>query len=78
MLTAIHLAGKYAVSPVAAEVHSDIASAYRTHATTKFRAYGSSPTLDAVNSQCLGLLVVACFHLGWYSLVSRKGLQFDP
>ena len=76
MLNAIHLAGKYAVSPVAAEVWSDVISAYCAHATAKSQAYGSSPMLDAINPQYLGLLAVACFHLGCYSLVSRKGLRF--
>ena len=68
----------YAASPVAAEVWYDVAGAYCARAAAKFRAYGSSSMPNAVNLQYLGLLVVACFHLGCYCLVSRKGLQFDP
>ena len=77
-LADVHLAGTYAAPPAAAEVCSDVYGAYRAHAIAKFRAYGSSPVLNAVNPQCLGLLIVAYFHLGCYSLVSRKALRFGP
>ena len=78
LLTVIHLVGTYAASPVAAEVPSDVSSAYCAHAAVEFQAYGSSPMLNAVNPLYLGLLVVAYFHLGCYSLVSRRGLRFGP
>ena len=78
LLVDVHLAGTYAVSPVAAEVPSDVSSAYCTHAATISRAYGSSPMLNVVNPLYLGLLIVAYFHLGCYSLVNRRGLRFSP
>ena len=78
LLAAVHLTGTYAASPVAAEVQSDASSAYCAHAAARFRAYGSSPMLNAVNPLYLGLFVVAYFYLGCYSLVSRRGLRFSP
>ena len=66
------------MSPVAAEVLSDVSSAYCARAAVGFQAYGSSPMLNTVNPLYLGLLVVAYFHLGYYSLVSRRDLRFSP
>ena len=68
----------YAASPSAAEVLSDVSSAYYARAAVEFQAYGSSPTLNAANLLYLGLLVVAYFHLGCYSLASRRGLLSGP
>ena len=76
MLAAGRLAGMYAASPIAAEVHSAISGAYRTHATTIFRACEYAPMLDVTNLQYLGLPLALCFHPGCYSLGIRRGQQF--
>ena len=49
MLAAGHFSGRYAALPAAAEVPSDVSSAYCAHAAVEFQAYESSPTLNAVN-----------------------------
>ena len=68
----------YAASPTAAEVPSDVSSAYGARAAVEFQAYGSSPAPNTVNPLYRGLLVMAYFHLGCYSLVNRRGLRFGP
>ena len=78
MLAAGRLAGMYAASPVAAEVYSDVGGTYRAHDITRFRVYGSSPMLDVINLQYLGLPTAFCFHPGCYSLGNRRGQQFGP
>ena len=78
MLAACRLPGRYAALPAATEVCSDDDGAYRARAKARFQAYGSSPMLNAVNPLYLGLLVMAYFHLGCYSLVNRRGLRFGP
>ena len=67
-----------AVPLVAAEVHSDVNGAYRALATIKFRAYQSSPMLEVINLEYLGLPTVSYFLLGYCSLESRRGQLSDP
>ena len=55
LLAAVHLAGKYAAPPVAAEVHSDVGGAYRAHATAIFQVYEYAPTPDPINLRFFGL-----------------------
>ena len=52
MLDACHLAGMCAAPPTAAEVHSDIVSAYHPHAGAEFPVYGCIPKSDAINLCC--------------------------
>ena len=78
MLDAGHLAGICAAPPTAAEVHSDIFSAYRIHAVTRFPANESTPMLDIINLQYLGLPTVFCFLPRCCSLENRKGKLSDP
>ena len=77
LLTAVHLVGRCAASPIAAEVHSDGDGAYRAHAGAEFPAYGYVPRPHTINLLYPGLPAVFCFLLGYYSLENRKDQQFN-
>ena len=66
------------MSPVAAEVHSDVDGAYHALATTRFRACEYAPMPDAINLQFPSHPTVFCSHPGCYSLGNRRGQQFGP
>ena len=74
----MHLSGRCAAYPIAAEVRSDGDGAYHAHATTRSQAYEYAPMLDAINLLFLSHPLVFCFHLGCYSLVNRRDPQFGP
>ena len=78
MLAAIHLSGRYATPPTAAEVQSDIFSAYRAHAVTRIRACEYVPMANTINLQLLGLPAAFCFLPRCYSLGNFKGQLSDP
>ena len=78
LLDAVHLSGRCAVPPIAAEVRSDIDGTYCAHATTIFRACEYALMLDARKPQYSGLLVVSCFLLAYYSLENCRDPQFGP
>ena len=72
MLDACYFAEMCAAPPTAAEVCSDVVSAYRAHAETRYRACEYAPMPDAINLQYLSLPVVSCFLLGYCSLENCK------
>ena len=78
LLGAVHLVGRCAAPPTAAEVQFDVVGTYRTHATTESLVYGSSLTLDVINPQYPGLPIAFCFLPRCYSLGNRKGQLSDP
>ena len=78
LLGVVHLIGRYAAPPAAADVQSDVFSAYRAHAVTRFPAYESAPMLGVINLQYLGLSTVFCFLLGYCFLENRRGQLSDP
>ena len=78
MLVTSHLAGRYAVSPVAAEVYSDIDGAYCAHAVTRFRACEYAPTPEAINLQFLSHPTVFCSHPACYYSGNHRVQQFGP
>ena len=51
LLGVVHLVGRYAALPAAAEVQSDVFGIYWAHAVAKFRACEYAPMPDAINFQ---------------------------
>ena len=78
LLAAIHLSGRCAASPIAAEVRSNGYGTYRAHAGAEFPVYGYIPKPNAINLQLLSHPTVFYFHPGCYSLGNRKDQQFGP
>ena len=78
MLAAVHVSGRCAAPPIAAEVCFDVNGTYRAHATTIFRACEYAPRLDTINLQYLDLPTAFCFHPGYYSLGNCRGPLSDP
>ena len=68
----------YAASPTAAEVPSDVSSAYCARVEVGFRAYGYALTPDAINLHFPSHPTEVCSHPGCYSSGNRRGQQFGP